>query len=71
MADTIILTKLDERADQILDQFETRTGLAHSEDRDDRRTFEIAGREHEIDVVQTLTAIDEHWPAHVGLRDPD
>lgn len=70
MADMLTLTKLDREADDILDRFEAETGLHRVEDRDDLRVFEIAGREHEVDVVQTLTEIDEHWPTHVGLRDP-
>lgn len=70
MADTITLTKLDERAESIIDRFQSRTGLHDAEDRDDRRVFRVSGPDHGIDVVQTLTAIDEHWPQHVGLQDP-
>jgi hypothetical protein len=69
MADHIILTKLDSDADRILDAFEERTGL-DSEDDGDRRTFDIEGEEHAIDVVQTLTDIDEDWTEHVGVEDP-
>jgi hypothetical protein len=66
----IILTKLDEDADRILDAFETQTGL-EGDDEGDRRRFDVAGVQHEIDIVQTLTDIDEHWPEHVGVADPE
>jgi hypothetical protein len=69
MADTITLTKLDEEADRILDAFEERTGL-EAEDDVDRRVYPVEGTEHEIDVVQTLTDIDEDWTEHVGVQDP-
>ena len=72
MADPIILTKLDDSpdADRILDEFEQRTGLT-SEERDDGRYFTLDGaRDHEVEVVQTLTEIDERWTDHVGLKDP-
>jgi hypothetical protein len=69
MADQIILTKLDEDAERILDAFEEHTGL-HGDDEGDRRRFDAAGTGHEVDVVQTLTDIDEGWSEHVGLADP-
>ena len=69
MADQIILTKLDEEADRILDAFEDQTGL-HGDDEGDRRRFDVTGPAHELDVVQTLTDIDEHWPEHLGLKLP-
>jgi hypothetical protein len=69
MADPIIFTKLDADADRILDAFEQRTGL-EGEDDGDRRVFEVEGAEHEVDVVQTLTDIDEDWTDHVGVQDP-
>lgn len=68
MADQIILTKLDEDADRILDAFEEQTGL-HGDDEGDRRRFDVAGGGH-VDVVQTLTDIDEDWTEHVGVADP-
>lgn len=70
MGDTIILTKLDEHATDIIDRFEAETGLHHADDDRHRRIFHIEGSEHGVDVVRTLTGIDEHWPAHVGLADP-
>jgi hypothetical protein len=69
MADQIILTKLDEDADAILDAFEEHTGL-HGDDEGDRRRFDVAGSGHAVDVVQALTDIDEGWAEHVGLADP-
>ena len=70
MGDRIILTKLDEQANDIIDRFQAETGFEHAEDDAQRRVFHIEGAEHGVDVVQTLTGIDEHWPAHVGLADP-
>jgi hypothetical protein len=54
MPKTLIFTKLDDEADEILDELGRRTGLA---DRDggDRRIFE-------------LEAIDPSWPEHVRLE---
>jgi hypothetical protein len=70
MADQIILTKLDDEADRILDAFESETGL-EGDDEGDRRRFDVAGPSHDIDVVQTLTDIDEDWSEHVGVADPE
>jgi hypothetical protein len=70
MADEIILTKLDDDADRILDQFEAQTGL-DGEDEGERRRFDVSGEDHEIDVVQTLTEIDEDWSEYVGVADPE
>lgn len=70
MADQIILTKLDDDADRILDAFERETGL-EGDDEGDRRRFDVAGEGHGVDVVQTLTDIDEGWTEHVGIADPE
>jgi hypothetical protein len=70
MADEIILTKLDDDADRIIDQFEAQTGL-DGQDEAERRRFDVSGEDHEIDVVQTLTDIDEDWTEHVGVADPE
>jgi hypothetical protein len=70
MADQIILTKLDDDADRILDAFEEHTGL-HGDDEGDRRRFDVTGGAHDVDVVQTLTDIDEDWTEHVGVADPE
>ncbi len=69
MADQIILTKLDDEADRILDAFADETGLER-EDHADHAHFPIEADDHDIDVVQTLTDIDEDWTEHVGLGDP-
>jgi len=69
MADQIILTKLDDEADRILDAFEEQTGLEFDDD-GDSRTFHLDGVDHPVDVVQTLNDIDEDWTEHVGLKDP-
>jgi hypothetical protein len=69
MATSIILTKLDDDADAIVKAFAEETGLS-AEDRGDKWVFDIDGEEHEIDVVQTLTDIDEDWTEHVGFQDP-
>ena len=70
MADEIILTKLDDEADRIIDAFEEQTGL-EGDDEGDRRRFDVTGRAHDVDVVQTLTDIDEDWTEHVGVADPE
>jgi hypothetical protein len=70
MADQIILTKLDDDADRILDAFEDQTGL-EGDDEGDRRRFDVTDHSHRIDVVQTLTDIDEDWTEHVGVADPE
>ncbi len=70
MTNHLILTKLDEDADRILDAFEDQSGL-EGDDEGDRRRFDIAGRQHEIDIVQMLTDIDENWTDHVGVADPE
>jgi hypothetical protein len=69
MGDEIILTKLDDEAERIIDAFEERTGL-EGEDEGDHRRFELVNGDHAIDVVQTLDAIDDDWPEHVGFQEP-
>ena len=71
MADQIILTKLDDEADSIIDAFSDLTGLVDSDDQDDKVVFEVNDAdEHRIDVVQTLTGIDPGWTDHVGFELP-
>ncbi len=70
MPEQIILTKLDEDADRILDAFEEETGL-HGDDEGDRRRFDVAAPDHGLDVVQTLTDIDEGWTEHVRVAEPE
>ncbi len=71
MADVLILTSLDgsPRAEQILDAFEQRTGL-RGEATSQGRLYDLSVVEHEVEVVQTLTAIDPAWTDRVGLQDP-
>lgn len=69
MSDALILTKLDDQADAILDAFSRRTGLT-GEDQGDRRVFALSGSGHDVHVVHELTEISQHWPVHVGLQSP-
>jgi hypothetical protein len=69
MTNTITLTKLDDEADRIISSFEEATGLTGDDD-GQTCTFEIEGPEHSIDIVQTLTRIDERWTDHVGVEIP-
>lgn len=52
-------------ADRILDEFERRTGLESDPSDRNRRVYPLEGEDHQVDVVQTLTDIDEHWPQHL------
>lgn len=54
-----------DEADRILDAFEQRTGLEPEPSDGDRRVYPLTGEDHRVDVVQTLTAIDEHWSEHL------
>jgi hypothetical protein len=70
MADTITLIPHDDEAQRILDAFEQRTGLEAEDASDGARVYPIEGDEHQIDVVQTLTDIDEDWTDHIAVGDP-
>jgi hypothetical protein len=62
--------KLGPRADEILDEFEARTGL-RAEDDKQRRVFGVnSPEEHEIKVVETLTQVDTNWSDHLGFDSP-
>lgn len=52
-------------ADRILDAFEERTGLEPEEKDGNTRVYPLEGADHKVDVVQTLTDIDEHWSEHL------
>ena len=52
-------------ADRILDAFEQRTGLEPETTDGDRRVYPLEGEDHQVDVVQTLTDIDEGWSEHL------
>ena len=69
MTNEIILTKLDDEADRIIEAFAERAGL-HSDDEGDRVHFDVS-HDHELDVIQTLSEVDEDWPEHVGVADPE
>jgi len=71
MADHICLLKLGDstQAERIMDRFEQRTGLT-AEQTTGGRMYALAAEEHEVDVVQTLTMIDEDWTDHLALQDP-
>lgn len=53
-------------ADRILDAFEEQTGLKSEKPDDQTRVYPLKGDDHHVAVVQTLTAIDEHWPRHLS-----
>lgn len=71
MADHISLLKLGDspQAERIMDRFEQRTGLM-PESTTGGRMYALAAEEHEVDIVQTLTMIDEDWTDHLALQDP-
>lgn len=71
MADQVIFQTVGdpERAQQILEQFEQRTGL-RSDVRDAGRVYEIHDEEHRTQIVQTLTDIDDRWTDHLGFKLP-
>lgn len=52
-------------ADRILDAFEQRSGLKPEDSGGDTRVYPLEGEDHRVNVVQTLTDIDEHWPQHL------
>ena len=67
MPKTLIFTKLDGEADQILDALGERTGLAYR-DGGDRRIFDFEGAPGDVDALAELEAIDAAWRAHVRLE---
>lgn len=71
MADRIILLPRGDEASaqQIIDEFEQRTGLERNEI-DGGTEFEIGPDDHGVQVVQTLTDIDPEWTDHLELGDP-
>jgi hypothetical protein len=68
MADTLIFQVLDEDGERILDEFEQQTGL-ESEETDDGRLYPLGPDDHDIEVVGTLTDIDDAWTDHLALQD--
>lgn len=71
MADQIIIQKLggSPQADEILDEFERRTGL-QADVQDDGRIYELHDDEHRTRVVRTLTEIEPAWTDHLGFKLP-
>jgi hypothetical protein len=67
MPKTLIFTKLDDRAEPILDELGRRTGLA-CRDGGDRRIFDFEGAPGDVDALAELEAIDPGWPEHVRLE---
>ena len=70
MASTIVLTRLDDQAEEIVSRFAEETGLT-PEESEGEWVFPIeTAEDHGIEVVQTLTEIDPDWAQHVGVADP-
>jgi hypothetical protein len=70
MADTIILIPQDDEAERILDEFEQQTGLEPADTDGEERVYPLEGDEHRVEIVQTLTEIDEDWSEHVTVGSP-
>ncbi len=71
MASSIAFVLLNQPdADRILDAFEEQTGLESEKPDDQTRVYPLEGDDHRIEVVQTLTEIDEHWPDHLSPQAP-
>jgi hypothetical protein len=72
MADRLILRPKGDptEAQRIIDAFGTETGLQPQPSAEGGVEFPLGSEDHQIKVVQTLTAIAEDWPEHVELGDP-
>jgi hypothetical protein len=57
-------------ADRILDAFEQQTGLESEKPDEQTRIYPLEGDDHRVEVVQTLTKIDEHWTDHLSPQVP-
>jgi len=70
MDDHVTMLPVDgsEQAQRIMDRFEQRTGL-RAEPAGTGRIYHLGSEEHEVDIVETLNAIDRSWPEHLGLED--
>ena len=66
MPNTLILVKTGPRADEILDAFQERTGMA-ARDADHARIFTVEGAPRLVDPTDDLTAVDAGWAEHVEL----
>ncbi|MEA2228091.1 MAG: hypothetical protein QOF29_2232 [bacterium] len=69
MPKTLIFTKLDDEADEILDAFGRRAGLP-CRDAEDRRIFELEGASRDVDPLEELEEIDPSWQEHLRLENP-
>jgi hypothetical protein len=63
---TLILVKTGPRADEILDKFEERTGMA-ARDADHARIFTVEGAPRLVDPTDDLAAVAPDWAEHVEL----
>jgi hypothetical protein len=73
MADEVILLPIgpdEDRFEQIIGEFAARTGLESSPVEGGGARFPVAGVEHAVPVVQTLSEIDPDWSEHLALGDP-
>ena len=66
MPNTLILVKTGPRADEILDRFQERTGMA-ARDADHARIFTVEGAPALVDPTDDLAAVDPDWAEHVEL----
>ncbi|MGZ4268433.1 MAG: hypothetical protein ACXVFN_05435 [Solirubrobacteraceae bacterium] len=66
MPNTLILVKTGPRANEILDAFQERTGMA-ARDADHARIFTVEGAPRAVDPTEELTAIDPAWAEHLEL----
>jgi hypothetical protein len=71
MADSITFLLVNQPdADRILDAFEEQTGLEAEESDEETRVYPLEGEDHQIEIVQTLTDIDEGWTDHLTVQAP-
>lgn len=71
MADTITFLPKDDAGERILDEFEQQTDLEASSGGDESaRAYALAGEDHRVEIVQTLTDIDPKWSEHIALEMP-
>jgi diacylglycerol kinase family enzyme len=66
---TLIPKSGDGTADQIIEAFAQRTGLSGYE-QGTAHVFALEGKDHAIEIVHVLDAIDPDWPVHVDLQSP-
>lgn len=70
MSTSLTLIARDAEAERILAAFEERTGL-HGDRDGERVVFGLeTAHDHQVRIIEVLTEIDEHWPAHLALGQP-